>query len=45
MTIRLRGTLVNSERALVWAITTRDTNKEGTESQDVVRTQGQLRAY
>ena len=44
-TCETSGTLVNSERALVWAITTRDTNKEGTESQDVVRTQGQLRAY
>jgi len=44
-TCETSGTLVNSDRALVWAITTWDKNIHGTESQDVVRTQGQLRAY
>ena len=39
------GTLVNADTAVVWAITDTDTNIHTTDSQDVVRTQGRLRAY
>jgi hypothetical protein len=39
------GMLVNSDSAVVWAISTADTSREGTESGTDVRTQGQLHAY
>jgi hypothetical protein len=39
------GTLVNSDTAIVWAISTADSNSDGTESGGTIRTQGWLHAY